>query len=215
LSNISIKVDTSEVEKALAEAERQIPFAIAATLNNIAFGLRTVENAGISATFKHPRPFTQSASAVDKASKGNLTATVRVKDAQTRYLAPYEFGGLHNLPGQALLIPVDAKVDQYGQLPKGSVAKLFSSPGAFTKTIDGVSALWQAKPPTEAAKRKAAKKGVRTPRPKLKLLLEFGKNRPVQEHLNFEKRAESYVAQRLAPAMAEAISRTLATMKKA
>jgi hypothetical protein len=208
-----ITVDTSAVEKAFAQAERQIPQAIASTLNNVAFGLRSVENTGIAAAFKNPRPFTRNATVFDKATKGNLSATVRVKDAQAKYLSPYEVGGLHNLPGQALLIPVDARTDQYGQLSKGSAARLFAAPGSFVKTINGISALWQAKPPTEAAKRKAAKKGVHTPRTKLKLLLEFGKNKPVTGHIDFQKRAQTYVSQNLQPAMEAAIARTLETMR--
>ncbi len=211
---INIKIDTREVEKALAGASRQIPYAIASTVNVIAAGLREAENAGITAAFKNPRPFTRNSVVYDRATKGDPTAVVRVKDVQAKYLTPYEVGGVHALPGAGLLIPVDARVDRYGQLPKGSIARMFAQPGNFVKTIHGVSALWQAKPPTETAKRAAAKKGVRTPRPKLKLLLEFGVNKPVTEHIDFQKRAASFVAQRLAPAMSEAIARTLATMRK-
>jgi hypothetical protein len=211
---INIKVDTRAVERALASASSQIPYAIASTVNVVASGLREAENAGITAAFKNPRPFTRSSVVYDKATKGNPTAVVRVKDAQAKYLNPYEVGGVHELPGAGLLIPVDARTDQYGQLPKGAIARLFAQPGNFVKTIHGISGLWQAKPPTEAAKRKAAKRGVVTPRPKLKLLLKFGVNKPVTERIDFQKRAESFVAMRLASAMSEAIARTLSTMRK-
>jgi hypothetical protein len=50
---------------------------------------------------------------------------------------PFEEGGLHVLPGKALLDPVGARVDQYGQLPKGTMSKLTVRSDVFVGEVHG------------------------------------------------------------------------------
>ncbi len=50
-------------------------------------------------------------------------ARVFVIDKAEEYLVPYEFGGVHQLPGPELFNPKDIDLNQYGQLPRGIMAK--------------------------------------------------------------------------------------------
>lgn len=213
---ITIKVDTSALSRQLGALERQIPFATAACLNDLAFQAMRAENAAMSTVFAHPRPFTQHAAQVErKATKTSPIAIVSLRPAQERYLAPYEFGGLHALPGQALLEPVNARVDAYGQLPKGTVQKLAAMPNVFVATIHGITGFWQRS--GRGTRRdgsygtKGAIRDVGGFRTTLKLLLRFGVNKPVTKHLDFEKRAMDLVHDRGAKAAADAIAKAFRT----
>jgi hypothetical protein len=207
--SITIKVDVSEVQRAFAQAQKQIPFAVATAVNNVAFSLMAAERAGIAATFRNPRPFTARSVFVDRATKSNPVATVRVGDLQAKYLSPFETGGVHNLPGANLTIatPVNAKPDGYGQFRKGQIARIAAMPNVFFGTVHGISGFWQRPGPVSAHKKR---KGVRENPRKLKLLIAFDPNRPVNKHIDFEKRAIALVERALPSAISAAISKTLA-----
>ena len=195
---ITIKVDTSAVSRQLDALEKQIPFAKAAAVNDLAFQAMRAENAAMATVFAHPRPFTQHAAQVErKATKANPSAIVSLRPAQERYLAPYEFGGLHVLPGQALLEPVAARIDQYGQLPKGTAKRLAAMPNVFVGTLHGETGFFQ-----------------RLKNHRLKLLIRFGVNRPVTKHLGFVKRATDLVTQRGARAATDAVAKVMRTARR-
>jgi hypothetical protein len=213
MSGAVVKIDTSEFEKALVAAQKQIPYAISVAINDVAFQVQRSENAAMSTVFKNPRAFTQRSAVVDRAAKGSLTAVVRVKDAQAAYLLPYEVGGLHELPGQALLNPKNVPLDAFGQLRKGKFKALASKPGDFIGTVHGVTGLWQ-RPPAivkGASRRRKLKAGVQ--RIGLKLLVRFGNALPVTKHLDFVKRATDLVTAQLPQAMEDAVAKALRTMK--
>lgn len=196
--HLKIKIDTRAAERQLAGMQRQIPFAKAAAVNDLAFQAMRAENEAMPKVFHRPRPFTQKATQVErKATKANATASVSLRKAQARYLEPYELGGLHVTPGKALLEPVGVKLDQYGQLPKGLVQKLAADPTVFVGTVKGIAGFWR-----------------RLKNHHLKLLIRFGKNKPVTEHLDFRKRAIEVVRRRGPAAMQAAIAKTIATARK-
>ena len=85
-----ITIDTRDAQKQLRSMERQIPFAQAAAVNDLAFQVQRAENEAMGKVFHKPRPFTQKATAVKKGSKAKPVATVYLKAAQERYLEPYE-----------------------------------------------------------------------------------------------------------------------------
>jgi hypothetical protein len=146
--DISVTSNIKELRKSLsAFVERQIPFAIATALTATAKKVQQGEVAQLKATFHNPKPFTLNSVGMKAARKDTLTATVFVKPIAEKYLTPYETGGLHELPGNALLNPKNIKLDQYGQLPKNILAKLKARPDIFigpVKTSSGtVNAVWQ------------------------------------------------------------------------
>ena len=145
---ISIRVDTSAVTRYLTTLQRQqIPFATATALNDVAFTAQASERAAIGAFFKHPRPFTKRSVMVTKATKLLQSATVFIRPEVAKYLAPYEYGGVHVVPGKEQLIPIALRLDQYGQLTKPTVAKLNAmahdpKSGVFFAEIHGVRGYW-------------------------------------------------------------------------
>ena len=146
---LNIKVDSRAVERGLNDLMRkQIPFAKAQAINAVAECVRAAEQANLKETFRSPSPFTVNSVAVRKATKSNPVATVFVKPIAAKYLLPFENGGVHQLPGRALLNPKNVRLNRYGQLPRGMVAKLKGMPDVFigaVKTKDGqtVNGIWQ------------------------------------------------------------------------
>ncbi|MCQ8240534.1 hypothetical protein [Rhizosaccharibacter radicis] len=193
---MSIRIDTTGARNQLASLKKQIPFAEAVAVNDLAFQAQRAENDAMKSVFHHPRPFTQKATAVRKAAKGSPTATVFLKQAQARYLQPFEDGGLHATPGKALLVPVDAATDQYGQLPKDAIKRYAGRKDVFVGTVHGVMAFW-----------------LRLKGNHLRLLLRFSPNKPVQQHLRFRIRAERLVAAKGVAAVEAAVKRVLSSSR--
>ena len=214
---VTISANTAPLHRALIGAKKQIPFATATAVNDLAFQVMRAENAAITSLFDHPRPFTQRATQVEqRAKKSHLQAVVSLRPAQAKYLTPYETGGEHSLPGKALLVPVDARTDQYGQLPKGAIARMAAMPNVFVGTIHGITGFWQRTAPPKAATGKRAGKGQPAAAPikaGLKLLLRFGTNKPVTKRLNFRARATALVRAKAPAAMKAAAAKALASMR--
>ncbi len=145
---ISVRVDTAAVTRYLTTVQRQqIPFATASALNDVAFTAQASERAAFGAFFKHPRPFTKRSVMVTKATKAQQAATVFIRPEVAKYLAPYEYGGVHVVPGKAQLVPITLRLDQYGQLTKPTLAKLNAmahdpKSGVFFAEIHGVRGYW-------------------------------------------------------------------------
>lgn len=221
MSGITIKVDAAECLKALSVlAHKQVPFATATALNDLAFQVQRGEQALIQSTFKHPRPFTVKSVQVDRASKTNQTALVHMRPEVARYLTPYAEGGAHVLPGKALLNPKDIKLDAYGQLPRRIMKILDARPDIYigpiiTKrgTINGV---WQRLQLTRTgnARRKSAQGTIYHPEMgRLKLLIRFGDALPVHQRLGFQDRAQALVKAGMSEAFARAMDRALSTQR--
>lgn len=212
---LSIKVDTRAVTRALQDAQRQIPFATMVAVNDLAFRVREAENAAMTTIFKHPRLFTQRAVLgrdIQRATKANPTAIVSVRPEVAKYLAPYEFGGVHATPGRALLNPKDIRLDQYGQLPRNIMKRLAARPDIFIGSIDTkhgkVAGVWQR---LKAPKRGRGAKG--KPAQHLKLLIRFGEALPVHKQLGFVARGAAVVRAQGAEAMRAAVERALRTAR--
>lgn len=197
-ATIKIKIDDRAVRQYLTgRLAKQIPYARAAALNGIAFAVMRAENQAIGKIFAHPRPFTQRATSVlIKATRQRPMALVGLRPVQERYLAPFEYGGLHSIPREFLYEPVGAAVDAYMQLRKGTVARLAARKDVFIGTVHMISGFWQ-----------------RLPKGQLKLLIRLLPNEPVHKHLDFEKRARA-IAMDVGPAeLGKAITRAISTAK--
>lgn len=202
-------------------SKQQLPFATATAINDLAFRVQRAERANMRATFKNPRPFTANSTLVDRANKSNLTASVFVRPDVAKYLAPYEFGGLHVLPGRALLDPKGIKLDPYGQLPYRTMAQLRGRKDIYIGTIQTksgpVNGVWQRVSLTRGGgARRTALAGARMYDPdqgKLRLLIRFGQALPVREHLGFAEKAEDIVHSDFREAFGAAIGKALATAR--
>ncbi|KAA8387052.1 hypothetical protein FOH24_07085 [Acetobacter tropicalis] len=208
-----IKLDITRASASLSDLQKQIPFMAATAINDVAFQVQRAENEAMGDIFHNPRPFTQRATQVEKATKANPRAVVSLRPAQARYLEPYEDGGEHATAGNnsSLLVPVDARTDQYGQMTKGAIARFVSRDDTFVGIgPKGIMGIWQRVKPA-AVGRKGKRNGIRQAKPALKLLVRFVPNQQVHKRLGFKERAVRIVTLDGGAAIAKAVQRVLAT----
>lgn len=203
---ISVRSNVKEISKSLsALAYKQLDFATATALTALAKEVQAAEKANIQHTFKHPKPFTVNAVGVKGATKTSLEARVFIRPIAAKYLQPYETGGLHVLPGRALLNPKDIKLNQYGQLSRGAMQRLKARSDIYIgiiKTQHGdVNGVWQR---TKASKGNPSR---------LKLLLRFGDALPVDKRLEYFARAKALVGRRFNPVFGAAMAKAIATAR--
>lgn len=129
---IDVKADFRAAERVLSDLGRkQLPFAMAMAINETAMVVKEAEAEEIGAVFDRPTRFTQNGLFVARASKSRLTATVGVKRIQAGYLELQVTGGTRRPKGQALVVPVNARLNAYGNLPRRAVAGMKRKKGAF------------------------------------------------------------------------------------
>lgn len=137
---LSIKADFDAAERLLSDLGRkQLPFATAMAINDTAESVKRAEELDIARVFDRPTPFTKRGLYLRRASKNKLTAQVGAKRVQAGYLGRQVTGGTRRPSGQALVVPVKARRNAYGNLPKGSVARLGRKKNVFA-TKRGASA---------------------------------------------------------------------------
>lgn len=146
---ISVRSDIKKLRASLDDfSKRQVPFATAQALNAIARRAVAAEQKAMQAQLDRPTPFTLKGVSYLPATKARLVATVFIRDIQARYLTPEILGGNQVvLKGRGILKPVDQPVNQYGNLPRGLVARLRGRPDIFigkamTKAGE-ITGVWQ------------------------------------------------------------------------
>lgn len=214
---IGIKADLSGLHRTMiALGAKQVPFAMALAVNNLAKGVALVERELIDKTFDTPTRFTENAYRIEVATKAKPVAIVAAKDIQAQYLNPYVVGGDRFLgTKKGMLGPRDLPLNKYGNLTKGKLQALKAKPGIFigpvrTKAGKVVNGVWQRT--TGAARNKAAKAGgFAGP---LKLLIQFEDTTPVRKRLPFEQTARTYLKRNAAREFDAALQRANATARR-
>lgn len=204
--SISVRSNVKDITKKLsALAYQQLPYATAQALNALAEDVRDAEVANLPRKLDRPTPFTMRSIRIRKASKANPTATVYMLDKTAAYLEPYEFGGKNKLNGRALLKPVDANLNKYGNLQRRQIAKYAGRKDCFigkVKTKAGiVDGVWQR---TKPSKGKPSR---------LVLLVKFEDAHDVRQHLGYRALAKATVAARFNQRMGQALAKAIATPK--
>ncbi|KWT89340.1 MULTISPECIES: hypothetical protein [unclassified Variovorax] len=205
--NISVRVDVKRIERSLSNlAYQQMPFATAKALTALAKIVQKGEQVAMGSVFDRPTPFTVNAVGVRAARKDNLEALVFVKDIAAAYLEPYEFGGSNKLNSRALLKPVGAPLNQYGNLAKTKLSQLKAKGNTFVGKVKGkggqqINGVWQRIP---AGKGKPAS---------MKLLIRFGDAHKATQHLDYRKRAELLVRTHFNRELGIALARAIATAR--
>ncbi len=147
---VSIRHDFWRFSQTLDDLQRkQLPFATALALNRTArFAQQSLTRAlpSIFAKKGAPTPFTMRAIGMTPARKSNLRAEIFVKRIQARYLGIEETGGaVSRAPGAPILTPVDARLNTYGNLPKGMLQRWKANPRRyFIGEVRGVYGAWGA-----------------------------------------------------------------------
>lgn len=127
--------------------KKQIPYATSRAINNIAKTAQREVVAEMRDKFDRPTPFTLNSTFIKFSTKHNLTARIYIKDrelAKSKALADsigHQFSGgsrirsrleywLSNagyITSSEFVVPASgAKLDQYGNLSRGSIAKILS-----------------------------------------------------------------------------------------
>ncbi|NHR07658.1 hypothetical protein HA052_20940 [Chromobacterium haemolyticum] len=224
-ASISVLTNARELQRKLgAVARKQLPFATAQALTAVAGLVQDGETKLLVERLKNPSPFTRKSVGMRGARKSNLEAMVFIKDRAARYLEPFEDGGVHRLAGRALLNPKDIKLNAYGQLSRGALAKLKARPDIFigpVKTKKGVvNGVWQRPTDTRRVtllnskgKRLSRLNKAAEQRGHLKLLIRFGDALPVKTHLGYRERAQQIVARNFNPEFDKALANALATAR--
>lgn len=201
---LSIQTDIARLRRTLTDIQRtQLPFATAQALTLAARTAQTVTQRVLPQIFDRPTPFTLQGIATRPATKSSLTAAVYVRPIQARYLALEETGGTRKPTGRALVLPVGARRNQYGNLPRRALATLKNRKDTFIGEVDGVAGVWQR---TSRSKRAGAGK----PR----LLIAFRAQAQYRARFGFVERAETVVKQVIGPLVEAALLRAIATMRK-
>ena len=126
---------------------KQLPFAMARALTATAWDIQRHITEELPNYLDRPTPFTRKAFGVQRANKRELRARVFVKDRQSRYLKYQVEGGTRTPKGRAIVVPYTRggaiKLNKYGNLPRGRVAKLIAQNKTFSGTVKGTPGVWR------------------------------------------------------------------------
>lgn len=126
---------SSNLEEVLSAIDgfvaRQVPFAAALALNDVAELVKIEEEAEIKKAIDRPIGFTQRGIYKTRASKSKLMAEVGVRPIQAGYLVWQVEGGERGPKRRAIPVPVGIVRNSYGNMPKGALAKLLARPDVF------------------------------------------------------------------------------------
>ena len=136
MAGISLSIDASGINKAqawLAQIQGQMPYAASRALNDAAKKVAEDLNKSTTQYFDRPTRFTQNAYRVSsRSNKTNLTAEIRPKSIQERYLLPSIRGGVRpQRPSERRLGGIspawrpgrDARLNASGNMSKAAVIK--------------------------------------------------------------------------------------------
>jgi len=133
---VNVRHDLARLARDLDDfGKKQVPFAAARALTQVAVGIKTDVTAAEPDRFNKPSRFTLAGLGVKTASKANLRAEVFMKPIQSGYLAWQETGGTEPPKKVAIVIPVDIRRNAAGKLPRGALQRLKSDPNVFVGQV--------------------------------------------------------------------------------
>ena len=142
--DISVRIDINKALRKLKDfPEKQLPFAIASALTTTAQQTSNLLTNKLPEFFDRPTPYTMRAIGIERATKANLQARVFVKRDQLKYLIYGIEGGTRTPRNKALVIPIEVKLNQYGNVARGKIAALLKQKNVFSGVVNGVAGIWQ------------------------------------------------------------------------
>lgn len=105
-------------------AADQIPFATSVALNKTAQEATAAVTRLMPQVLDRPTDFTMRAWSFERSNKGRLTAVVFAKDSQAKYLRWQVAGGARQPNKKAQRLPSEIKLNEFGNIPRGEVARL-------------------------------------------------------------------------------------------
>lgn len=197
---ISIKVDTAMLTRRLdALAKNEMPFAFAMAINDVLGAISKSEPAALEKELDRPTRFTKSPLYIRRASKRRLSGSAGFKDIQARYLELQATGGTRRKSSKSIAVPVAAKLNKFGNIPRGSLARQIARGTAFKGEVEGVAGIW--KKPGEGRSG-----GIR-------LLAVLKSATQYKPRLKFQARAAAAAGSQIAPALRSRLAQGLKTRK--
>lgn len=122
---ITVKVEGLQAAVARLQGQaKQISYATAVALTKTAKKVADAMPAVMERQLDRPTNFTKAGLRIERATTDSLTAVVTFKDRQKNYLKWQIEGGTRTPGPRGLKLPTAIKLDQYGNIPKGVIAKL-------------------------------------------------------------------------------------------
>lgn len=173
-------------------AMRRLHHEVARALNDVATDVVSDLNRQLPRRIDRPTPFTQKAFAILYAKKSNLNATILIKDIQAGYLTAQEYGGTRYPKNAALVVPVNQRLNKYGNLPRGAIKRILARKDTFAGRINGNAGIYQ-----------------RIKGGRLRMLVAFEPRTKYRPRLKFKETALRTIDKKYDPRFTEALERAM------
>lgn len=141
---ISVKADIKQVTKYLNNIQKkQIPYATSQALNDTAFHARQEVMDDLEKHLDRPTPWTKRGVRYGRSTKRKLVATVFFLNDRWDYIKYQVKGGSRTPERKAIPVPVGQRLNQYGNMTKGTITRLLSKPNVFSGEVNGVAGIWE------------------------------------------------------------------------
>lgn len=140
---MSITSNAAKVRKRMDRLQKDLKFVEAVALTKTAAKCRDAVTRSMDREIDRPTGFTKKAMAIRPATKVRLKASVHVKDLQARYLRTIIKGGTRKPKGQAIVVPVKARLNRFGNLSRKYLVTQLAKPNVFSGNINGVAGMFQ------------------------------------------------------------------------
>lgn len=124
---LTLKIEGNFGKSLIAGLQKQLPYATARALTATAKELQRRIPGALEKDLDRPNAFTKSGTFVIPARKDKLEAVVGFKDKQAKYMRLQIEGGSRSPGPRGLKLPGDVTLDQYGNIPKGTIAKMIQA----------------------------------------------------------------------------------------
>lgn len=123
---INVSDNSAEVIDFLGRYAQQARFATALALSTTVKDIQDAMPAKLEADLDKPTPFTKKAFATERATPQALRAAVYIRPLQAAYLRYQVVGGARSPSKVALRLPSVVSLNQYGNLPTGTIRQLIA-----------------------------------------------------------------------------------------
>ena len=134
---LSVKSNIDQVLSFTDRLNRNFAFAVAAALTDSVKAAQAAMPAELEQDLDEPTPFTKAGFYVTPARKDNLVAEIGAKRAQDEYLRYQAEGGVRSPKRRALRLPTAVELNQYGNLPAGTIKQLVARAQAGKRATKG------------------------------------------------------------------------------
>ncbi len=141
--SMSVSSTAAHVKRTMAKVQKDLAFVEASALTKTAKDAARAVSAAMDREIDKPTAFTKKAFAIRPATKVRRVARVFVKDLQADYLRWPMRGGTRKPKRTAIVVPVKARTNRYGNISRGYIQKQLAKPNVFSGKVRGVGGIWQ------------------------------------------------------------------------